>query len=174
MTMMMNVHKPVVFYKGKVEFREGPYGTGEYALVYDVVRHPSLGSEHWVYTSEVVKHFDGGFETANTVYIKMPSESKEPDKTNPVEEVMSNFDFGRVETVMKALNWYWARSKGVPDIITIRNQARYLLEVVNDQLEIGQDYTTGTGGFEVTGEVIGGQKYLTLKFIVEEWSTDDC
>jgi hypothetical protein len=171
---MMNEHKPVVFYKGKVEFRIGIYGTGEYATVHDVVGHPYLGSEPLVYTSEVVKHFDGGFETANTVYIKMPSESKELDKADPVEEVMSNFDFGKVETVMKALNWYWARSKGVPDIITIRNQARYLLEGVNDQLDIEKEFTMGTAGFEVIGEVIGGKKYLTLKFIVEEWSTDDC
>ncbi len=43
--MMMNEQKPVVFYKGKVEFREGVYSNGEYATVYDVVGHPYLGSE---------------------------------------------------------------------------------------------------------------------------------
>jgi hypothetical protein len=172
--MMKNVHKPVVFYKGEVKFRIGPYGTGEYATVHDVEGHPYLGHEPIVYTSEVLKHFDGGFETANTVYIKMPSESGEPGKADPVEEIMNEFGFDQVETTMKALNWYWARSKGVPDIVTIRNEARRLLEEVSERLNVHKDYQLGTGGFEVSGEVIEGRKHLTLKFVVTEWSTHDC
>lgn len=167
--MMKNVHKPVVFYKGEVKFRIGPYGTGEYATVHDVEGHPYLGSEPVVYTSEVVKHFDGGFETANTVYIKMPSESGEPGKADPVDVIMQEFPFYRVETVMKALNWHWARSKGVPDIVTIRNEARRLLEEASEQLNVHKDYQIGCGGFEVTGEVVEGHKLLTLKFVVEEY-----
>jgi hypothetical protein len=170
---MKNVHKPVVFYKGEVKFRIGPYGTGEYATVHDVEGHPYLGHEPVVYTSEVIKHFDGGFETANTVYIKMPSESGEPGKADPVDVIMQEFSFDRVETVMKALNWYWARSKGVPDIVTIRNEARRLLEEVSERLNAHKDYQIGCGGFEVTGEVVEGHKLLTLKFVVEEYCFDD-
>jgi len=170
---MKNVHKPVVFYKGEVKFRIGPYGTGEYATVHDVEGHPYLGHEPVVYTSEVVKHFDGGFETANTVYIKMPSESGEPGKADPVDVIMQEFSFDRVETVMKALNWHWARSKGVPDIVTIRNEARRLLEEVSERLNVHKDYQIGCGGFEVTGEVVEGHKLLTLKFVVEEYCFDD-
>jgi hypothetical protein len=168
-----NPHKPVVFYKGEVKFRIGPYGTGEYATVHDVEGHPYLGSEPVVYTSEVLKHFDGGFETDNTVYIKIPSEAKESDKHDPVEEIMHEFPFYRVETVMKALNWYWARSKGVPDIVTIRNEARRLLEEASARLNVHREYQLGCGGFEVTGEVIEGHKLLTLKFVVEGYSSDD-
>ena len=168
-----NPHKPVVFYKGEVKFRIGPYGTGEYATVHDVEGHPYLGHEPIVYTSEVLKHFDGGFETDNTVYIKMPSEAKESDKHDPVEEIMHEFPFYRVETVMKALNWYWARSKGVPDIVTIRNEARRLLEEASARLNVHREYQLGCGGFEVTGEVIEGHKLLTLKFVVEGYSSDD-
>jgi hypothetical protein len=171
--MKTNPHKPVVFYKGEVQFRIGPYGTGEYATVHDVEGHPYLGHAPIVYTSEVVKHFDGGFETANTVYIKMPSESGEPGKADPVEEIMHEFPFYRVETVMKALNWYWARSKGVPDIVTIRNEARRLLEEASARLNVNREYQLGCGGFEVTGEVIEGHKLLTLKFVVEGYSSDD-
>ena len=171
--MMKNAHKPVVFYKGEVNFRIGPYGTGEYATVHDVEGHPYLGHEPVVYTSEVLKHFDGGFETANTVYIKMPSESGEPNKVDPVDVIMQEFPFDRVETVMKALNWHWVRSKGVPDIVTIRNEARRLLEEVSERLNVHKDYQIGCGGFEVTGEVVEGHKLLTLKFVVEEYCFDD-
>ena len=172
---MKNQHKPVVFYKGEVHFRIGSYRTGEYATVHDVVGHPYIGSEPIVYTSAVLKHFDGGFETDNTVYIKMPSEAKESDKKpDLIEEIMNGFNFHNVETVMKAMNWYWARSKGVPDIVTLRNEARRLLEEVSGRLDTNKDYQISTGGFEVTGDVVEGHKHLALKFVVEQEEADDC
>jgi hypothetical protein len=169
-----NPHKPVVFYKGDVKFREGVYGTGEYATVYDVIYHPDLGPAPVVYTAEVFKHFDGGFETDNYVYIKMPSEVKKPEKVGLVQDIMNHFDFKQVNTVMKALDWYWVSSNGVPDISNLRTVALRLLEDVEKQLDTHKDHQTGTGGFEASGYMDEkGRKSLSLKFVVEELTVDD-
>jgi hypothetical protein len=47
------------------------------------------------------------------------------------------------------------------------------LEEVSERLDYHKDYQLGTGGFEVTGEVVEGHKLLTLKFVVEEYCFDD-
>lgn len=60
--------KPIVIYRGdaqfyQVEYQEGPW---EYARVYGL-NHPHLG-ECDIRTSQVLRKFDWGFETRNTIY----------------------------------------------------------------------------------------------------------
>jgi hypothetical protein len=72
--------KPVVFYHGEATFHTHASGT-VVAVVYDVLNHPVLGNEKKVYTSQVLHHFKGGFETLNTLYIRLPR--KEDKKYDP-------------------------------------------------------------------------------------------
>lgn len=68
--MTEKTDKPVVFYHGEAAFSIHPSGAGV-AVVRDVVGHPYLGNEKVVYTSQVLRRFDGGFETLNTIYIQL-------------------------------------------------------------------------------------------------------
>jgi hypothetical protein len=78
--------KPVVFYHGEAAFSIHPSGA-EVAVVRDVVGHPYLGNEKVVYTSQVLRLFDGGFETLNTIYIQLPrKENKKYDPELMIED----------------------------------------------------------------------------------------
>lgn len=63
--------KPVVFYAGMVSYH--PAGDAEVARVF-CPDHYRLGKNVDVRTSRVLKKFDGGFETLNTVYIQTERE----------------------------------------------------------------------------------------------------
>lgn len=78
--------KPVVHYTGPVEYFDiaisdevaGLYtdmmdfeGNISIARVYGVLDHPKLGRERMVRTSAIINKFDGGFETLNTIYMKV-------------------------------------------------------------------------------------------------------
>jgi hypothetical protein len=62
--------KPLVLYRGEPEFYSVDHDhqgeTWEYARVYGL-NHPYLG-ECDIRTSQVLRKFDGGFETRNTIY----------------------------------------------------------------------------------------------------------
>lgn len=81
--------KPVVHYTGPVEYVDvavpqevkGLYndivdnvGNISIARVYNVLDHPVIGRERLVTTSAIVNRFDGGFETLNTIYMKVEDE----------------------------------------------------------------------------------------------------
>ena len=78
--------KPVVHYTGPVEYVDitvpeevkGLYtdimdvvDNITIACVYGVLDHRKLGSQRLVRTSAVINKFDGGFETLNTIYMKV-------------------------------------------------------------------------------------------------------
>jgi len=60
-----------------------------------------------------------------------------------VNEILDEFEFEKVHRTMKALNWTWHDTDGVPTIGDLRRQARELLQELlrNDKYHI-----TGTGG----------------------------
>lgn len=121
-------------------------------------------------------------------YIQTPEGYKQfRDK---VDEILINFDFEKVQKVMKALDWKWAfwediegeqHTAEVPDIHALQCQAQKLLI---DAVEKGYG---GTGGFEVSCYVYDpcdedGVPYtpdepddfehsvcLSLTFVVEEY-----
>lgn len=90
-------------------------------------------------------------------------------KQELIEEVMDNFDFGKVAKAMKALGWVWVTTQfEVPEESEIRKHVRELLNLVYDgAVRTEGDWTMGTGGFEATYEV--DHKMLSLKFIVSSW-----
>lgn len=89
-----------------------------------------------------------------------------------IEDLLDEFDFDKVKKVMDCLEWVYHDS---PDkqvtIGELRRTARRLLEYAY-KAPNSTDYYTGSGGFEVTRHMSCGdhQKYLTLKFVVTEWS----
>jgi hypothetical protein len=89
-----------------------------------------------------------------------------------VEDILDEFDFQRVQKVMEALDWnYFDSVDKVPSIGELRKMARYLLGI-GYNADPSPDYFTSSGGFEVTRYMYPGEtvKYLTLKFVVTEWS----
>jgi hypothetical protein len=59
-----------------------------------------------------------------------------------IEKITDEFDFERVHQTMKALNWTWHDTDGVPSIGDLRRQARELLK----ELLKRNRYCVGTGG----------------------------
>tara|TARA_R110000822_G_scaffold137410_1_gene274931 strand:- start:2411 stop:2704 length:294 start_codon:yes stop_codon:yes gene_type:complete len=87
-----------------------------------------------------------------------------------IENILDEFDFHRVQKVMKALDWRWYGTEDVfPSVADLRRQARSLLEDVYHHSDT-TCITMGCGGFEATRLMGVGDlnKYLSLKFVVEE------
>ena len=82
---------------------------------------------------------------------------------------MKNFDFEKVHKVMKLLEWKWycPEYEGlcVPDLDTIKSQARKLLQdVLNRQCS-----SISTGGFRAERF---DDNSLRLSFVVADWDSD--
>ena len=89
-------------------------------------------------------------------------------RQDKIDDIMDNFDFNKVETVMKATNWTWASTHGVPVEHELRKQARELLKSVSQHYvsELGFRYAISTGGLKATKYYDG-----ELEFIVAKWDT---
>lgn len=74
-------------------------------------------------------------------------------KQEMIDEIMDNFDFGKVAKVMDFLDWKWAMvgmtsQYCVPEEPEIRKEARGRLSKVYDHaVGQGRKYETATGGF---------------------------
>ena len=96
-----------------------------------------------------------------------------------VWEILENFDFDRVHSVMEFLGWTWHKhfpdkpeQVYVPDVNQLRTEARRRLisaiEWARDNE--GKQYLSSSGGFEVTVEIDEwGKAWASLKFIVADW-----
>lgn len=88
--------------------------------------------------------------------------------------ILSEFDFVKVQKVMKALNWKWQKYsepdkfKGYhPTLIDLTQSARSLLHQCCGELLTKHEYVVSCGGFEA----YRAGYTLSLKFIVEEQDT---
>jgi len=99
-----------------------------------------------------------------------------------INEIMEEFDFGKVESVMFHLNWRWASEYNrTPNIDELRERAQELLEsaaqsrlgdFIDEHHEVG--IISATGGFKATAwcneaktEITG----LKLEFIIADWDS---
>ena len=73
------------------------------------------------------------------------------DYQDDIDDLIDNFDFDRVETVMQALDWKWANPESHPSVPTVpqmRKTARNLLrEAAKMAIKTNQGYSVATGGF---------------------------
>lgn len=94
-------------------------------------------------------------------------------------EILENFDFNRVHSVMEFLGWTWHKQFKeepeqvfVPDINELRTEARRRLIAAIEwaRANEGKQYLSSSGGFEVTVEIDEwGKAWASLKFILTEW-----
>lgn len=86
-----------------------------------------------------------------------------------VREILEEFDFIKVNEVMKFLNWTWYDGD-VPNIAKLILQASELLEEVYSEVEkTKEDSFRGTGGFEAKGFYEENEIYLRLSFVLTDW-----
>lgn len=86
---------------------------------------------------------------------------------NQVDEIMDSFDFRKVASVMKHLNWRWHDSNIPPDEYEIRKNAR---ELMKEAIKSGEGICTGGWQIEIYSGEKGGEKWarIDLTFAVEE------
>jgi hypothetical protein len=95
-----------------------------------------------------------------------------------VDNIINNFQFDRVEKVMKVLNWEWIDA-GIPSIEQIRDKARSLLieakRYVSTSTKFESEYRVSICGFTVDAHKVGNSDkvYLRLAFEVAEWDNYD-
>ena len=92
-------------------------------------------------------------------------EEKNPHKefVTMVQEILDDFDFEKVHSVMNFLNWQWANLGHVPSVKDLEKEARRLLISLK-----GEPGIKGTGGLRVSLKQDGT---LSLKCILtESWS----
>jgi hypothetical protein len=126
-------------------------------------------------------------ETLRTLLNKMVGEPKtvKVDETEVmITNIISEFDFPKVQTAMFALNWKWAtiNHPGVPTTLELRQQATKLLRsAIRCRLNDFKDehyevpIVCGTGGFEAIAYCNEDKTKITglkLQFIVTEWEAD--
>ncbi len=93
-----------------------------------------------------------------------------------VEDLLDEFDFDKVKKVMDCLEWvYFDSPDNEVSIGELRRMARRLLEIAYSA-NPSPEYMTSSGGFEVTRYMHTGDttKYLTLSFVVANWSNPVC
>jgi hypothetical protein len=93
-----------------------------------------------------------------------------------IEDLLDEFDFDKVKKVMDCLEWKYYNSTEEVSIGELRRMARRLLENVYNESASEQAYNgftyTASGGFYAERQMFPGDatKYLSLKFVVTEWS----
>ncbi|MCQ2737231.1 MAG: hypothetical protein MJ224_01320 [archaeon] len=106
-----------------------------------------------------------------------------------IEDIMDNFEFDRIEILMKALNWKWASVNpmylSIPTKAEIKKVAlRLLNDVVKKYLEdysfsnhfFTYNYYVATGGFQAIiyppgHDLSDDYPELSLEFIASTWSS---
>ena len=89
-----------------------------------------------------------------------------------IEDLMDEFDFGKVKKTMDCLEWkYWESPDDEISLGELRRMARYLLQEVYD-FDDSPYECISSGGFHAVRQMFveDSKKYLTLKFVVEEGS----
>lgn len=89
-----------------------------------------------------------------------------------IEDCISRFNFERVQRCMKLMNWKWVNSKTetqVPSVYELIETSRRLLVECIDQLDDNPACGyVATGGLEASIEMLDGEYFYTLKFVVED------
>lgn len=90
-----------------------------------------------------------------------------------INEILDFFYFERVHRAMKALDWKWADTDGVPLIGHLRAAARELLNQV--AAASGYSYSIGKGGLiaEMNRYPLDEKTYLRLYFCLAEYSNNE-
>lgn len=67
-----------------------------------------------------------------------------------LQELINDFDFERVQSVMETLNWHWASIEGIPDKSVMISLVRELYHDIEDRILSHEHAYVATGGFKLT------------------------
>ena len=127
-------------------------------------------------------------ETLRTLLNKMagvPTPKVYLDPVNKmIDDIMDEFDFNRVETVMEFMDWKWAGDNGL-EYVTVDMLKKTAKRLLRDAAEsrLGrfknehweQGIICGTGGFQAMAfcnEEKTKIEALDLKFVLTEWDAE--
>jgi hypothetical protein len=88
------------------------------------------------------------------------------------DEIMDEFDFGKVRSVMEFLDWQWGGAEdGVPTQAEMRKWVRDLMaQAYEYATKSGRNYWISSGGFVVKYDVMDDA--FDVYFKLEGWNTD--
>lgn len=90
-------------------------------------------------------------------------------KSEMIDNIMDNFDFGRVAKCMEVLEWRWCDVEGIPQESDIRQFARKYMRSIKDTCTSDR-YSFSAGGFVVTAWYEDGKlDAMELSFVVADW-----
>lgn len=89
-----------------------------------------------------------------------------------IEDILDEFDFHKVQKVMKALEWGYWDSETPPRISDLRKMARRLLKSVEES-SLSPYTVVASGGFKAERYWYGAEPTLYLSFVVEEGNSED-
>ena len=92
-----------------------------------------------------------------------------------IDEIVENFNWGKVYKTMEALSWTWADDGyEIPSIgKLITTATRLLRDAYDGAVKEQYTYLSGTGGFEAVCYMDGDDMYrLELRFVVTSWDVD--
>jgi len=92
-----------------------------------------------------------------------------------IDEIVENFNWGKVYKTMEALSWTWVDSEGETPSIgrLITTATRLLRDAYDGAVKEQYTYLSGTGGFEAVCHVDEDGMYrLELRFVVTSWDVD--
>lgn len=87
------------------------------------------------------------------------------DESEIIEDILDEFDFGKAQQAMEALQWVWYDSDGIPTLGQMRKRARFLMK---ECMNVPEFYTAA-GGFHVFKRTFDGLPFYRLLFVVSEW-----
>lgn len=89
-----------------------------------------------------------------------------------IEEVLSNFDFDKVQRVMQFLKWSWF-DVGIPNHYHLVKEAETLLKRVYTMASASEESAySSTGGFTAACKKVDGVMLFKLYFSIDEYETD--
>jgi len=103
-------------------------------------------------------------------------------KHDMINEVLAHFDFEKVHTVMKALNWTWAGGADVPTINDLKEWAEQRMESAIEQAVSPKNkehhnigWVSNSGGFKAMAWKTkkGKLARVQLEFIVTDWDAEN-
>jgi len=96
------------------------------------------------------------------------------DKEKAINEIIEEFDFEKVKSVMEYLKWTWDsvnNETGIPSTGKLVKRAESLLnEAWDKSLEYKEDYMVSTGGFKAQAYYDNELFRIDLTFELSSWS----
>jgi hypothetical protein len=86
-----------------------------------------------------------------------------------IEDILDEFDFGRVQKAMELMEWTWGSPPEYPTLGELRKTARSLLKWLLPREGGG----TATGGFYAEKRTIEGEPYYRLSFVLTSWDNHE-